>query len=940
MRFNYRQYFLSGAGLPVLAVAMAFVGAGAPASAQDTGGEAPVDVKAGDAVTVQAEAEDELATMQKVVISGSRVISNGYEAPTPVTTMPSEQLKAVSPDVVDALRQLPQLSGTTSSANTNPTQGAGPGNTSAANLRDLGPERTLVLLDGRRSAPSMSTGTSDMVFFPMGLVNKVDIVTGGASAAYGSGAVSGVVNFVLDTDFKGLAGEVRGGLSSHGDGGSYGFELTGGRGFDNDRGHIVFNFAVNGQDALDGSERSWSTKLRNSIPNPAAGQPGEPDFLLGDNVSSTIASFGGLITSQGPLYRTNFDADGNPVAFGLGNIVTSQTQQGGDGAGYPAPIRSGSELVNGFMHAKYQLNDGLEVFAEGSYGESELSYPLLYPYSIGGRAYTIQQDNAFLPESVRDVMTTNGISSFQLGKIDKDFGRPEAFTKSNTLNAAFGFDAKLPYDFDLEAYYSHGETLLRWGSYPGIKLAELKLSADAVIDPSTGQIVCRSTLTDPTNGCVPRDVFGVNAPTPDQADYLLGQIVARSKSKQDVVAATVSGEPFSTWAGSVPVAFGLEYRKNSTTVEGDPVSQNLNWAVSNVTGGSDGSYDLIEGFAEALIPLARDLPLAQEVNLNAAIRHTDYSTSGGVTSWKVGLTDQVFEDLRLRGTLSRDIRAPHIGELFGGQTLVSLSFFDPALDNQFFQGVISPSGSNPDLTPELSDTLTLGFVYRPSYLEGFGLSVDYYKLEIKDAIAQLSAQTIVNQCVAGDQSLCSLITRDSGTNQITQIRNNLINVQTAKVAGVDFEASYQTELFGGDLSLRGVATYLDSYVFESPGTTDLEQAGFTLRPHWRGNLLVNWAKGPLSITVSERILGKSYRLDPPDRSYTVPTTAYTNVDLRYELGGERLEKELFLNVSNLFDRDPRNLSPNGQAISYNTFTEPSYYDMVGRYITVGARFRY
>ena len=359
-----------------------------------------------------------------------------------------------------------------------------------------------------------------------------------------------------------------------------------------------------------------------------------------------------------------------------------------------------------------------------------------------------------------------------------------------------------------------------------------------------------------------------------------------------------------------------------------------------MTGGSDGSYDLIEGFAEALIPLARDLPLAQEVNLNAAIRHTDYSTSGGVTSWKVGLTNQVFEDLRLRGTLSRDIRAPHIGELFGGQTLVSLSFFDPALDNQFFQGVISPSGSNPDLTPELSDTLTLGFVYRPSYLEGFGLSVDYYKLEIKDAIAQLSAQTIVNQCVAGDQSLCSLITRDSGTNQITQIRNNLINVQTAKVAGVDFEASYQTELFGGDLSLRGVATYLDSYVFESPGTTDLEQAGFTLRPHWRGNLLVNWAKGPLSITVSERILGKSYRLDPPDRSYTVPTTAYTNVDLRYELGGERLEKELFLNVSNLFDRDPRNLSPNGQAISYNTFTEPSYYDMVGRYITVGARFRY
>jgi outer membrane receptor protein involved in Fe transport len=937
---NYRQKALSGIGASAIMIASGLL---APvALAQES--ESVEPDASGDLVQVSApetEPEDDVARMSRVVVSGSRVIANGYEAPTPVTTTTNAELKAVSPILTDALRQLPQLSGSSSAAVATHTQGAGPGNTTAANLRDLGPERTLVLLDGRRTAPSMATGTADMALFPSGLVEKVDIVTGGASAAYGSGAVSGVVNYVLNTDFEGVQAEVRGGISGQNDAGSYGFDLTGGKSFNAGKGHVVFDLSGSGQAGLDGTERGWSNKFTSRIVNPNAGQPGEPTFLIVDDVSSNIATFGGLIRTPGPLFNTNFDADGNAIPFGTG-ISAGGTQIGGDGARYTQPLRSGNKQINAFVHAKYDLTDDVEVFAEGSYGVSELKYPLVLPYSIGGRAYTIQQDNAYLPESVRDVMIANDIESFSMWKYDLDYGRPEAFTKSNALNATFGLKAQLPFDFELDTYYSHGETLLRWGSNPGVKLAELKLSADAVIDPDTGQIVCRSTLTDPTNGCVARNPFGIHAPTEEQAGYVLGQPVARSLTKQDVFAATVTGSPFSTWAGEVPIAVGVEYRNNTNKVIGDAVSQQANWAVSNVTAGSRGSYDLFEGFVEALVPLVKDAPFAEDLSLNAAIRHTNYSTSGGVTSWKVGLTNQVFEDLRLRATVSRDIRAPHIGELFGGQTLVSLAFFDPVLNNQYFQGVISPSGSNPDLTPELSDTLTLGFVYRPSFIDGFGLSVDYYSLKIEDAISQLSAQTIINQCVAGDQSLCDLITRNPTTNEITQIYNTLINIQTAEISGVDFEASYSTDWLGGDLSFRGVASYLDSYQFESPGSVTLEQAGWSVRPHWRGNASVSWSKGPWTATVSERILGESYRLSPPDLTdqEKAPLTAYTNLYLQYAFGSEALEKEVFLNISNVFDQDPQALGTSTQTIAYNIYTQPSYYDMVGRYFSVGARVRF
>ncbi|WP_321490215.1 TonB-dependent receptor domain-containing protein [uncultured Hyphomonas sp.] len=886
-------------------------------------------------------AEDAEQVQETVVVSGSRVITNGYQAPTPVTITTAEDLKAAEPNLTEALRQLPQLSGSSSPSSVNPTTGPGPSTNSTANLRDLGPERTLILLDGRRAPPSLVSGTSDMSFFPMALVKRVEVVTGGASAAYGSGAVSGVVNFVLDTDFEGFSGEIRGGVSDQNDAGLYGLELAGGTKFANDRGSFIFSVDVRGQDGLDGTERGFSLKHSNTISNPLAGQPGQPTHFVRDNVTSSFATFNGLIRTPGPLFNTNFDDAGNPIAYTPGTEISGAGQVGGDGAIYEESLLGDSQFANMFAHIEYQLTDSVDVYAEGSYGVSEVGYPLLYPFNIGGRAYAIQQDNAFLPEAVRDVMVANDIDTVSLWKIDRDIGRSQVENKANTLNFVAGLNAELPKGYSLEAYYEHGESLVRYAASENLRFPESRLAADAVVNPDNGQIVCRSTLTDPTNGCVPINVFGYNPLSDAQQDYLIGQSWARSKAKQDVVAATISGDPVSTWAGPVSVAVGAEYRKLSNEIRTDETSQRVGWSAANYFP-SSGEYDVYEGFAETLVPLLVDQPLAKELSLNAAVRYTNYSTSGGVTSWKVGLTDEVVDGLLLRTTYSRDIRAPHIGELFGGVSRGISSVTDPENGGQLVQNIITFSGSNSDLEPELSDTFTAGFSYQPPQIPGLGLSVDYYKLDIESAIAALSTQTIVDQCSLGNQELCSLITRDS-SNQIVELRANVQNADSAEVAGVDFEANYSTSIFGGELSVRGIATYLDTFVFESPGAPAFEQAGYVYRPHWRGNLFATFEKGPMAVTLSERYLGESYRLAQPNLADDAKTgpAYYTNLSLRYDLGSKAgMQKEFFANISNLFNQEPQVIGSNSAALSYNRWSGVGYYDGVGRYYTIGLRIRY
>lgn len=893
------------------------------------------------AAPAHQDSPDTAASVDDVVVTGSRLVTNGYQAPTPVTVVTAEALRDTAPSITEALRQLPQLTASSSPATATFSPQGGPSTTDSPNLRNLGPQRTLVLLDGRRPPVTGVTGTVDTSLFPQQLIKRVDIVTGGASAAYGSDALSGVVNYILDTKFDGLMVETRAGVSSRNDAETYSFELSGGRSFLDDRAHLIFNVGARGQEGLGGDERPWSTEYWATLANPNASQPGQPALLLRQNVNLSAATFGGIIITPGVLRDIQFDAAGNPAPYRHGTLNSGTLEVGGEGAHYAAQLLAQTRNENAFVHGTFDVSDRVSVFGELSYGVSKATYPNLMPFNLGGGAYQIRVDNAYLPTSVRNTMIANGLSTIAVAKMDLNYGRSVVENLSQTVNFATGLKADLGHSWSLDAYYTHSEALLKYGAANNRIQARSRLATDAVFNTATNSIVCRSTLTDPTNGCVPLSPFGTQALTDAQRAYVTGRSSARSLTTQDVVTATFSGDLFSTWAGPISAAIGGEYRRVEGRITTDAISQGLGFTLSNILP-SGGEFDVKEGFAEVLVPLAKDLFLARNLDLNAAVRRTEYSTSGGVTTWKVGLTDKVYDDLTLRGTISRDIRAPNIGELFGSSSRTLSTIRDPQNGNTVVNNIFTYLGSNASLVPEEADTVTAGAVYRPGWLQGFGVSVDYYKLEIAGAIATLSSQTIVDQCFVGNASLCALLTRD-GSGQLTQINATAQNVQTAKISGLDFEASYDLSILGGDLSLRGLATYLDTYQFISPGAPVIEQAGTGQRPKWRGNLNATFSRGPWAISVQERVIGESHRVIPPTTvdNNTVPLTFYTNLTVRYDLGDQFWgDSQLFATVNNLFDQKPRVGETNSCNIAVCAAYEGGLYDTVGTFMTVGLRARF
>jgi outer membrane receptor protein involved in Fe transport len=889
------------------------------------------------------------ATEGDIIVTGSRVVSNGYQSPTPVTVVGSEELKNTAPNLTDALRQLPQLTGSTGPSTPSFTPGGSVSSTaSTANLRNLGITRTLVLLDGRRPPASGVTGTADISLFPQQLIKRVDIVTGGASAAYGSDAVAGVVNFVLDTRFRGVMGEVRNGISTHGDGHSWAAEASAGFGFADDRGSLILSGSITEQDPVDGRARDWAQRGWATIPNPLSGQAGQSQLLLREDVNLAAATYGGLITGMrrgttrlttGPLRDIQFDANGVQSAYQHGQLFTGTVEVGGDGPRYPAAIVSDLNAKTGFGHAEFEFSNNFSVFAEGSYGYSKTFYPLLAPFFLGTAGLLIQSDNAYLPANLRTAMAANGYTAIELGKVDMTFGQNLVTNTTKTLNVTTGFKATFG-GFTVDGYYEHGETRYALDVANQRNNANTRLAVDAVTNPATGQIVCRSSLTNPTNGCVPWNPFGETPMTAAQRAYQQGSGFARSIAKQDVAALTIRGNLFSTWAGEVAAAVGAEYRDMSGSIAVDPVSAVIGYNATNPQP-SAGSYNVKEAFGEILVPLFRGEGLLHSIDFNGAARRTDYSTSRGVTTWKLGLTTELLSGLRLRGTYSQDIRAPNIGDLFGPRSRNVVAIVDPFRNFEVTQNVFTFTGSNPALVPERAKTIAGGVSYRPEFLPGLGFSIDYYNIKIDDAIQTLSAQQLVNQCFAGDAGLCSLTVRGAD-GRLTDVNGVALNIATVKISGVDLDASYQTDLAGGKLNLRGIATYLGDYTQQARGVAAVQSAGTGSFPSWRANLQATYSSGGTTVSIQERFIGAHRRAIPPvtvDIDH-VPEVFYTNLTLRQQIEAGNAKPELFLSINNLFDKDPPPSDTNNITLGTSRVVDPLLYDTVGRYVTVGGRIRF
>lgn len=947
MKTGLKGMFAQGSALLSLAVALTAAHSGI-AHAQDAAAapEEPAAVTSDDV----APAGDE----QAIVVTGSRVAS-GFKTPTPVTMASTEQLRASAPtNLADGLNQLPVFNGSTKTSSPSTTNSRG-GNSgqNLLNLRGLGAQRTLVLLDGRRMPATNSGGSVDINILPQGLISRVDVVTGGASAAYGSDAVAGVVNFVLDTKFKGLKAEVLGGVSTHGDLPSVGASLAYGTSTADDRLHVIVGgdyFHQKGLRADESTGRDWFDDNAGLIANPTKGAL--PRNLVIPSIRSSVGTFGGLISS-GPLKGTQFLAGGVSAPFNYGTNTGTAFQSGGDGARANIGLMPTQTRYNAFVRTEYDVSPALTLFAEGLYANSHTVQGAFVSQNTGtNAAYTIYRDNAYLPADIRQRMVQANVQSFQLGRFEGELPLTENESRISVYHGSLGVRGDLGGSWKYDASYTFGQTDQELRSNNLTIARNLYASADAVVDPASGRIVCRSTLAGLDPGCTPRNLFGPQAANQAITDYVTGDNVLNLRLRQQVVAANIRGDLGDSiqLAGPIGVALGVEYRKETARQVTDALSPTridftgIRGGPSSLNGRQGpyrffnplpftGAYDIREGYLELAVPLVKDVPLIQSLDLNGAVRYADYSTSGGVTTWKIGGSWQVDDALRLRGTVSRDIRAPNLLELYNPATQLN--------GNVVYNGVQTPqvnfATGNINLKPERALTYTFGGVYQPNWLPGFSASIDYYKIKVSDAITTLSEQRVVDECAAGNQVQCANITvQPSGS--LIILRPNL-NLAQQTVAGIDFEVGYKTTLAGGDLKLRLVGNHGTENNSQSPGSPVLQGLGETTTPRWSGVFQVNWAKGDFSLFVQERYIGaaklRADWIEGEDVNINhTPAVFYTNITGTYDLHLGGGKQQVYLSVANLFNRTPP-LSP--PPVTTFTTAASSAYDPIGRYFTAGVR---
>jgi outer membrane receptor protein involved in Fe transport len=900
-----------------------------------------------------AHAQSDAASgLEEVVVTGSRVVRSGYDTPTPVSVINEDEIEREAPgSLSEFVMTLPSVRGGSTATTNSGSLSNGAAGISALNLRSLGAGRTLVLFDGQRSVVSASTGEVDTNTFPQSLVKQVEVVTGGASSAYGSDAISGVVNFILDKDFTGIESAVQYGHTFEGDNDNRKVTVTGGLPFADGKGHVLVSGETYSSDGLHYTARDWSRTGFFGIVNPDK-SPGAPYFLASEGIGISAYTPGGLITS-GPLRGTYFGEGGsvNQLQYGA---VSGQWMLGGDWE-YTGSAMIGTNSLQAdderdslFARASYMVAPRTEVFMQASHAAYEGFSYYIRPTHTG---VVIQADNAFLPDSVKQQMTDLGLATFTMGTNNADMPASGSNNERGTTRYVVGANGDFggsDLQWSWDAYYQNGITKTDELETPTFNFDRVALATDAVFD-SGGNIVCRSTLTDPTNGCLPLNRFGVGVASQAALDYVMGTPRREQEFQQDVVAVNLTTNDFGGWAGNISLAMGAEWRREQITGEVDPQYES-GWKYGNYKV-TEGEYDVAEVYVETVIPLL------ERLEFNAASRYTDYSTSGGVTTWKAGLVYSPVDAFALRLTRSQDIRAPNLSELYAAGTARTNAVAIGGQSTPFVQNL----QGNPAVLPEEADSLGVGVVLRPSFAPRFAASIDYYDVEIAGVIDFMSAQEVADNCfVFNVERYCDNLNYVNGA--LATIDLYYENLDSMRAKGVDYEASYSFDVGPGTFSVRALATnYIDNIVDD--GVTAIDDAGSNTgnTPDWVYRLVADygmgdaWTFGLTARGVSDGVVNNAYiecasNCPPSVAPYYTINDNSVDGEVYFDGYASRsfamrgLDAEVFLHVKNLFDTDPVLVdAPSGQgaenAIGYPV-TNRSLYDTLGRSFRLGMRLNF
>jgi outer membrane receptor protein involved in Fe transport len=963
---------------------------------------------------------------EAIIVTGTRIQrSGGFNEPTPSTVFGSEQIADLG--IVNAssiMDLIPQNTAVISDAVAGITAGADVG-ASYANLRGLNPTagtRTLTLVNTRRFIPTSDGGAVDLNLIPAAMIERVETVTGGASAAYGSDAVAGVVNILLDTDLEGLRAQVDYGQTFRGDGKGWHASLVYGAPV-GERGHFVFGAEYEDQNGIGdcAKVRTWCaegwdvyTNANNIQANGAPsgfdrpGTPGYglPHYVWGPDSRQAFNEPRGVVRNRAPAnpnarnFRFNEDGTG-VVQFDQGLFVQSAQigpRMGGDGASTydDSDIQTPQKRWIGYFYGEYELADWVEASAELTYANRRASYSGV---TAGPRStFFINPDNPYIPA---DLAVRLAGTQFSLGK-DMDAQVPN-FNQvdAEVLRGVLGLSGDFAKDWHWNVYYQYGSNNRHLFSRYSRVNTEFQYALDAVVGPN-GQVTCRE-LTRPNpdpraQGCSPMNLFGLDNLTREAINYAYRPVVEDFQFTQQVLAGSVNGTLLEGWAGPIGAAAGAEYRKE----DGDVTHGNIpNYTDYAFTYGLDygGSIEVIEAFGELNLPVLRDSPIGELLEFNGAIRwtqnkahnaHTDERKSSEAVSYKLSGIYDIGAGVRLRGSYSRDIRAPGFRELFERNVPSEEGTTLGAVDSPFrgdTRGLDEATpilnGGSFALEPEKADTITAGLVFRPDFIPGLRVSVDWYQIELQDAVSILGAQAIVDYCAGPLELFCDRLTivpvnpavvpGRPGDGGITFIDARRVNLGSVDVRGFDIELDYRlaladisSTLGNGSLGLRLLANNQYDQVVRAnendpgrdyAGQTGPVQVGGNLNPtpDWLFNGFLSYDNGGFNTTLSVRRINSGIydvrRTGPEDEGYDphLPDSISTNrvegrtyfgLAMSYEMPVGNSSVELFGAIENLFDEDPAIAPGGGGGGGSNYPTNPVYFDTFGSRFRAGVRVNY
>lgn len=951
------------------------------------------------AQTIPAEQAD-LEPGSAIVVTGSRINRPDLEQSSPVAVVNAEEINLRAPASVELLlRQLPG-----SAAGINPGVNNGANGVASFNLRNLGTNRNLVLLNSRRVVPSTLGGVVDLNVIPVALIERADVFTGGAVTSYGADAIAGVTNFITRRDFAGFEVNAQYGVAERGDGQSQRFDVTTGANFDDGRGNVVLGLSYTKTSPVLQGERSIGTVSRASTGTGVRGAP------QGSATAVPASLFFPLPTAVVDPTRSGgaqFDPATGTIAPGLADYNFNPLNY------YQTPLDRWSIYSSGH----YEVTDNIEVYAEALFARSRITQNLA-PTGTFTEQFQLPLNNPFLTPTQRSQLCTysglaNCTAAIAAGTpitaiVARRFvetGPRVANFNTNLFQVTAGVRGKLTETLNFDVFGQYGE-------------AERRNTSTGTALRSRVQQALNGCPTGSSAGCVPINIFGpAGSLTPQMLAFVGVPTTQNTQTELASAQAVISGDlGFSSPLASSPIgiAIGAEYRRYGGSQFGDLPNQLPGEILGS--GGAfltvDGEYNSKEFFAEINAPLITDRPFFHNLSVEAGIRYADYTTTGGNTTWKAGGSWAPVPDFKLRGAYTRAVRAPNIGELFTPRNVVLNNLaVDPcqgtvtnattrALCTAQLAAVGLPASTlgnipapiagqinvtttgNPDLDVEKARTITLGGVFQPSFdaLRGFAATLDWYRIRVTGAITAPTVGDILNGCfgqASPTDPRCGLIGRNpltgglSGspatTNGVTLLSTNQGYLESE---GFDLTVSY-TRNFG---PVRFSGSFTGNHTTKSrfqsnPNSFIRECTGFysvsceAPLPEWTWNARATLAFESIDVSMLWRHIG-SLEYEPrtganvttPPAAGTVGSfgstnpasiveayrsiPAYNYFDLN--LGADVNDTvRLSLLVENLFDKDPPEVGNTIGSTAFNSGnTYPSLYDVVGRRFTVSARLRF